>query len=191
VKKSKIYTRTGDKGETSLVSGTRTIKSDLRIDMYGEVDELNSRLGWAISLMIGKADYQRTVERLESIQGSLFDLGSNLACEEIKRVEWKLPQVEDKVIAMLEAEIDEMDDMLSPLKNFILPGGDQRAAAIHLCRTCARAVERRMVDFFHETGEELPINGLVFINRLSDYFFTLARWINHVEGVSETAWKPS
>jgi cob(I)alamin adenosyltransferase len=191
VKKSKIYTRSGDKGETSLVSGTRTRKSDLRISMYGEVDELNSRIGWVLSLLRLSQDYQRVVERLERIQSSLFDLGSNLACEEVKRTEWKLPQVTAQNVLDLESDIDEMDQVLEPLKNFILPGGHQRSAAIHLCRTCTRSVERRMVDFKLETGEELPENGPEFINRLSDYFFVLARWINKKEGVIETPWKPS
>lgn len=191
MKKSKIYTRSGDKGETSLVSGTRTRKSDLRINMYGEVDELNSRIGWAVSLLRGHEEYQRIVERLERIQSSLFDLGSNLACEEIKRSEWKLPQVTPENVSVLEADIDEMDLILEPLKNFILPGGHQRASAIHLCRTSARAVERKMVDFKLEIGEELPENGLEFINRLSDYFFVLSRWINKQERVLETPWKPS
>lgn len=191
MKKSKIYTRSGDKGETSLVSGTRTRKSDLRISMYGEVDELNSRIGWALSLLRSSADYQRVVERLERVQSSLFDLGSNLACEEVKRTEWKLPQVTAQNVLDLESDIDEMDQVLEPLKNFILPGGHQRSAAIHLCRTCTRSVERRMVDFKLETGEELPENGLEFINRLSDYFFVLARWLNKNEGVIETPWKPN
>lgn len=191
MKKSKIYTRSGDKGETSLVSGTRTRKSDLRITMYGEVDELNSRIGWALSLLRSSADYQRVIERLERVQSSLFDLGSNLACEEVKRTEWKLPQVTPQNVIDLEADIDEMDLVLEPLKNFILPGGHQRASAIHLCRTCTRSVERKMVDFKLETGEELPENGLEFINRLSDYFFVLARWINKNEGITETAWKPN
>lgn len=191
MKKSKIYTRSGDKGETSLVSGTRTRKSDLRISMYGEVDELNSRIGWALSLIRGSTEYQSVVERLERIQSSLFDLGSNLACEEIKRTEWKLPQVTAENVQALENDIDEMDLVLEPLKNFILPGGHQRGAAIHLCRTSARSVERKMVDFKLEIGEELPDNGLEFINRLSDYFFVLSRWINKQEGVLETPWKPS
>lgn len=191
MKKSKIYTRSGDKGETSLVSGTRTRKSDLRIAMYGEVDELNSRIGWALSLLRSSPDYQRVVERLERVQSSLFDLGSNLACEEVKRTEWKLPQVTAQNVLDLEIDIDEMDQVLDPLKNFILPGGHQSSAAIHLCRTCTRSVERRMVDFKLETGEELPENGLEFINRLSDYFFVLARWLNKNEGVIETPWKPS
>lgn len=191
MKKSKIYTRSGDKGETSLVSGTRTRKSDLRISMYGEVDELNSRIGWALSLLRSSPDYQRVIERLERVQSSLFDLGSNLACEEVKRTEWKLPQVTTQNVIDLELDIDEMDLVLEPLKNFILPGGHQRSAAIHLCRTCTRSVERRMVDFKIETGEELPDNGLEFINRLSDYFFVLARWLNKNEGVIETPWKPN
>lgn len=191
MKKSKIYTRSGDQGETSLVSGTRAKKSDLRINMYGEVDELNSRIGWAISLIRATGKYQKVANRLETIQSSLFDLGSNLACEEAKRSEWKLPQLKMENVLALENDIDEMDQQLEPLKNFILPGGHSIAAAIHLCRTSSRSVERNIVEFHHETGEGLPSLGLEFVNRLSDYFFVLSRWINKSESVIETPWKPN
>ena len=186
--KSKIYTFTGDKGETGLVSGTRVSKADERIDLYGEVDELNTRLGYVVALMREKKDYSREINFLESIQSSLFDLGSNLAIEAHKRAEWKLPFVSADAIESLENEIDWMDAGLDPLKNFILPGGTLLAAATHLCRTNARSVERKMVAFSQHTGETLPENGLKFVNRLSDYFFVLARSINKKHGQAEPQW---
>jgi len=191
VSKSKIYTFTGDNGETGLVSGTRVSKSDERIAMYGEVDELNSRLGYVVALMRAEKDYSREINFLESIQSALFDLGSNLAIEAEKRAEWKLPTLTAQTLETLEGEIDWIDAGLDPLKNFILPGGTVLAAAIHLCRTSARCVERKMVAFELSTGEELPAQGLKYVNRLSDYFFVLARSINKKNGQSESLWQPS
>jgi len=191
VKKSKIYTRTGDSGETGLVSGTRTPKSDARIMLYGEVDELNSRIGQLVSSLRSSSMFVQEMAFLEEIQSSLFDLGSNLACEADKRNEWKLPQVSPSIISKMEDSIDFMDAGLEPLKNFILPGGHETASFAHLCRTSSRTVERMMVNYQHESNEELPTNGLVFLNRLSDYFFVLARWLNKKNGMGETTWKPS
>ena len=191
MKKSKIYTKTGDDGETSLVSGTRTLKSNERIVLYGEVDELNSRIGVLVASLRTDSQFKAQVEFLEEIQSGLFDLGSNLACEAEKRSEWKLPQVATGVVQKIESKIDQMDDELDPLKNFILPGGHISAAQAHLCRTSCRAVERMLVSYQKETGEVLPDNGLSFINRLSDYFFVLSRWINKKMSFGETAWKPS
>ena len=188
--KSKIYTFTGDKGQTGLVSGSRVSKADLRIDLYGEVDELNSRLGYVVALMRVGKDFSRDISFLETIQSALFDLGSNLACEAEKRSEWKLPSITAAGVQQLEAEIDWIDAGLPVLKNFILPGGTPVAAAIHLCRTSARSVERRLVLFNEDTGEALPENGLQYINRLSDYFFVLARSVNKRQGLSEPLWVP-
>lgn len=187
--KSKIYTFTGDTGSTGLVSGTRVSKSDERISLYGEVDELNSRIGLVISFMRKEKDYAREINFLEEIQASLFDLGSNLAIESGKRAEWKLPTVSADRVKQLEAEIDWMDAGLDPLKNFILPGGTIVASSIHLCRTSARTVERKMVGFAQNTGEEMPEHSLKFVNRLSDYFFVLARSVNKQMGQTETPWK--
>ncbi len=191
MKKSKIYTRTGDAGETGLVSGTRTPKSDARIMLYGEVDELNSRIGQLVSSLRSSSQFPEEMAFLEEIQSSLFDLGSNLACEADKRADWKLPQVSINIVSRMEDSIDFMDAGLEPLKNFILPGGHESASLAHLCRTSSRSVERLMVNYQHETKEVLPINGLVFLNRLSDYFFVLARWLNKKNGIGETSWKPS
>lgn len=188
--RSKIYTKTGDKGETGLVSGTRTLKSDPRIDLYGEVDELNSRIGLLVCELSEIKGYEAQRYFLEKVQCSLFDLGSNLACEADKRDEWKLPQVTAQNVLDLESAIDEMDKTLEPLKNFILPGGHRTAAQAHLCRTSSRSVERQLVEYFNLTQEALPPYSIEFLNRLSDYFFILARWLNKQNGRGETIWKP-
>lgn len=189
MKKSNIYTRTGDKGETGLVSGTRTLKSDTRIDMYGDLDELNSRVGVVVSLLSDQPELKDIKKHLEDIQCSLFDLGSNLACEANKRDEWKLPQISQNTVVLLEDKIDQMESELNSLKNFILPGGHFIASQVHLCRTCSRCVERKMVDFMTVRKEPLPENSLIFMNRLSDYFFVLARYINKHFQINETPWK--
>lgn len=187
MKKSKVYTRTGDEGKTGLVSGNRILKSDSRIDLYGEVDELNSRIGFAASLM---DKFSTEVSFIHIIQSALFDLGSNMACEFENRSKYKLPQITESLIKDIEAEIDRMDADVEPLKNFILPGGSQASAALHLARTGARNVERKLVLYKEETQEELPDYSLIFVNRLSDYFFVLARYVGKIQNVDEISWKP-
>lgn len=186
MKKSKIYTKTGDSGETGLVSGNRIIKSDLRIDLYGELDELNSRVGFSCSLL---KDHPEEVQFLQIIQSALFDLGSNMACEFENRSKFNLPQLDQQLIDSMEQRIDRMDKELPVLKNFILPGGSQVVSSIHLARTCTRTVERKLIYYEHLTSEELPVLSIVFLNRLSDYFFVLARYINHLEKGKEITWK--
>lgn len=190
MKKSKIYTKTGDQGETGLVSGNRTRKSDSRIDLYGELDELNSRIGLSCSQLSLDLEFQQTVNFLHHIQSAIFDLGSNLACEVENRAKFNLPQISDEFIGDLEQEIDRLDHELAPLKNFILPGGTVVASSIHLCRTNARTVERKLLHYFETTKEDLPVNSVIFLNRLSDYFFVLARYVNKMKSVEEIAWKP-
>lgn len=190
MKKSKVYTRTGDQGETALVSGKRISKSDLRIDLYGELDELNSRIGFTCSYLAGELELQQILHFLHHIQSAIFDLGSNLACETENREKFKLPQIADEFITDLELEIDKLDSELVPLKNFILPGGTIIASSLHLCRTNARKVERKLINYHLISKEELPANSIVFLNRLSDYFFVLSRYVNKVKKVSETEWKP-
>jgi cob(I)alamin adenosyltransferase len=185
MKKSKIYTKTGDSGETGLVSGNRIIKSDLRIDLYGELDELNSRVGFTCSLL---HQYQNELRFLQMIQSALFDLGSNMACEFENRTKFNLPQLDLKLIEALEQQIDIMDKELPVLKNFILPGGSLVVSSIHLARTCTRTVERKLIHYQHLTSEELPVLSIVFLNRLSDYLFVLARHINYSEGGKEITW---
>jgi cob(I)alamin adenosyltransferase len=189
--KSKIYTKSGDLGETSLVSGTRRPKSDARIDLYGEIDELNSRVGYACALLAREKDFAPQLALLQQIQSALFDLGSNVACEAATRAQFKLPSMSPKLINQLEQQMDVMDAALPELKNFILPGGSHAAAAVHLCRTSTRTVERKLVAFAHTSGEELPEFALQFLNRLSDYFFVLARHLNYARSIPETQWKGS
>lgn len=190
MKKSKVYTKTGDQGTTGLVSGSRILKSDSRIDLYGELDELNSRVGYSSSLLAPDLKFNQVVSFLQHIQSALFDLGSNLACEVENRKKYNLPQISDEFVAEIELEIDRMDNELPPLKNFILPGGSQAASSLHICRTGARNVERKLVLYYETTKEELPLNSTVFLNRLSDYFFVLARYVNKQLLVDEISWKP-
>ena len=186
MKKATIYTRTGDLGTTGLVGGTRIKKNDPRIHLYGEVDELNSCIGLAISFLTN--DFEKNF--LYEIQSSLFDLGSNLACEKEMRTKFRLPQIKDALIEKLEKEIDQMDSLLPSLKTFILPGGSHEASAFHVCRTVCRKVERKMVDFSDQHSKEIPESALRFINRLSDYFFTLARYTNYIKKIEEINWIP-
>lgn len=187
MKKASVYTRTGDKGQTGLVSGNRISKADLRIDLYGDLDELNSRVGFICSLL--NKESLPEVKFLYSLQSALFDLGSNMACEYENRSKYNLPQITEAFIQEMEHEIDRMDQALEPLKNFILPGGTMAASSVHLARTCARSVERKLVHYNELTQEELPILSLIFLNRLSDYFFILARYINKLEKGEEITWK--
>jgi cob(I)alamin adenosyltransferase len=184
MKKAVVYTRTGDSGSTALVSGTRLRKSQDRIGLYGETDELNSFLGLAISLLDNSFDKVF----LHKIQSSLFDLGSNLACENEKRLTFKLPQIEEKFILEIEKEIDKMDAVLPELKSFILPGGSEAASAFHVCRTICRRFERSLVAFRDSSPNEVTEIDLKFINRLSDYLFILARFVNLKLKQNEIFW---
>lgn len=186
MKKAAVYTRTGDKGMTSLVGGTRISKSDSRIDLYGEVDELNSHIGVAVAFL------PETINRLflQRIQSVLFDLGSNLACEPDKRLVYKLPLITAEFIAEMEREIDTMDEALEKLTHFVLPGGHKSAAYFHVCRTVARRIERKMIDFNLQHPDDLSQESLTLMNRLSDYFFEISRYINFTESISEIKWIP-
>lgn len=188
-KKSSVYTKMGDNGETGLVGGTRISKADDRIDLYGEVDELNSWLGIAITHMDSSV-FKEEILYLEKIQCLLFDLGSNLACEAEKRKKFKLPNLTEQMISQLEEQIDVLDSKCPKLTNFILPGGSQSAANLHVCRTVCRKIERKMTLFKRLHQEELPIHAAPFMNRLSDFFFVLARAVNVKLGVEEKVWKP-
>ncbi len=189
--KSKVYTKSGDKGQTSLVGGQRVDKSDLRIDLYGDVDELNSHVGVVTSLLQDNSQYKLEVDHLVRIQSMLFDLGSNLACESQQRADFKLPQIKSSAIDELEDQMDRMDEICPTLKSFVLPGGAPAAAALHICRTVCRRVERKLISFKKENGEaEAPVLGAEFLNRLSDYFFVLSRYINTVEKKTEVIWVP-
>ncbi len=183
--KSNVYTRGGDKGETSLVSGDRILKSDDRIDLYGEVDELNSFIGLADSYLNEQLSEKFKLNRI--IQSALFDLGSKLACEEEFWEKYKLPDINSELIGKIETAIDEMDSKLEKLKNFILPGGAKAASVLHICRTVCRRIERKLVAF-QRNGNQVPNHSLEFMNRLSDYFFVQARYVNYLTKTEEIPW---
>jgi cob(I)alamin adenosyltransferase len=183
VKLTRIYTKGGDKGLTSLGSGQRVAKHDPRVDAYGEVDEANAAIGMARLHTKGEADAM-----LARIQNDLFDLGADLCTPEgeAKRGEQALRIVASQV-ERLEREIDAMNADLEPLKSFILPGGSEAAAWLHLARTVARRAERRMT----QLAAEQPINpeAIKYINRLSDHLFVLARRLND-NGANDVLWVP-
>lgn len=185
----KVYTKTGDKGETGLVGGTRISKDDIRLEAYGDVDELNSHLGAVRSHMETAGRLKKEDEVLREVQNALFTLGSNLASESASRKKFKLPALDSAVTQRLETAIDDMEKELEPLKNFILPDGAPAAAAAHVARSVCRRVERRYVAFARAMPEELPQGGMELLNRLSDYLFVLARLINKIFDKKETIWK--
>ena len=182
--KSKIYTKGGDQGETSLVSGKRVSKSDQRIDLYGELDHLNSLVGLSLS----EIKDESLKIYFEKIQNNLFIMGSNMACELELREKYKLPSLSENCLAEMEEMIDLLDKDLPKLSNFILPGGSRAAGMIHLCRTTCRGIERKMAQFEKDV-ENMPKYYLAYLNRLSDLFFVAARFVNHETGVLEKVWK--
>lgn len=189
--KSKVYTKTGDKGQTGLVSGTRVSKGSERLSLYGDVDELNSHLGMLISLLRNENCLGDEADFIEEIQSKLFDLGSNLACEKENAEKYKLPQITEVYITKLEEHIDSLDKNLVPLKNFILPGGCIASSQAHICRTVCRRVERELVHFNDSNPDQLPSLSIEFLNRLSDYLFITARAINNELEVDEILWRKS
>jgi cob(I)alamin adenosyltransferase len=179
---TKIYTRKGDRGETSLGSRTRVSKNSARIQAYGEVDELNAFIGLAITNGL----CARLMEALPPIQNQLFHLGSDLAFPEDEKGEIEVPRVEKRHVDGLEVLIDELNDAVGPLENFILPGGTPGAAALHCARTVCRRAERRVVALMQQ--ESISEHTLSYLNRLSDALFVLARYENHDKGVKEPLW---
>ncbi len=177
----KIYTKTGDLGETALFGGRRVQKSHLRVDAYGTVDELNSYVGWLRDSVEGPA----LREMLAQIQHRLFTVGAHLASDPQKQL--PTPDLLPEDIEMLENAMDKMDAGLPPLRNFILPGGHPAVSVCHVCRTVCRRAERLVVAL-HETDVVEPI-VLQYLNRLSDYFFLLARQLAHDLGAEEVIWK--
>jgi cob(I)alamin adenosyltransferase len=176
----KIYTKTGDKGTTSLIYGTRVSKTDARVEAYGTCDETNSMIGLALSYLhgeyfTGKEDLQSTFHKIQTV---LFHVGAELATPAGKEVKWTLDQ---KDIDDLEKTIDAWDSALPQLTNFILPGGHQAGAALHVARTVARRAERHAV----EIGNEVNPLVLSYLNRLSDFLFVAARYVNMHLGAKE------
>lgn len=179
----KIYTKTGDKGTTALVSGKRISKSDLRIETYGTVDELNSFTGYLASLDID--DHSRKV--LTRIQSLLFTVGSNLALDE-KSEKYNLPEIKKEHTEFLEKEIDFMEQGLEPLTHFIIPGGDRRVGLTHVCRTVCRRSERLFVKLSLKEDTDSQIGN--FLNRLADFYFMMARKFMKDFNVEPVLWDP-
>ena len=172
---SKVYTRTGDAGETSLVGGARVSKASKRVDAYGDVDELNSLIGLARAYL----QHDEIDETLGLIQNDLFTLGADLASP----AEIEVPRIQTSFVETLEQLSDRFLAELEPLKEFILPGGSQAGATLHLARTVARRAERRVVQL--SQAEEVNDLTIVYLNRLSDLLFILARAVNRRDGVPE------
>ena len=176
----RIYTKTGDDGTTSLFGGQRVLKSDLRIESYGTVDELNSHLGWVVS----QHPDPLLTSHITRIQDLLFILGADLATPPDKSV--RIDRISEADVALLEGMIDELDGTLPSLKSFILPGGSVTAAGLHIARTVCRRAERLCVATHEE--EDLGDAVVHFLNRLSDFLFMLARWENQAAGIPDTPW---
>lgn len=169
MKKSLVYTKTGDKGVSSLVGGTRVSKTHIRLESYGTLDELNSHIGW-LSCEIKDKEHR---DFLLFLQHKLFDIGSYLATETESKPPDEGVIIKAKDIARIEEQIDKIDNTLPKLNRFVLPGGNEPAARAHICRAIARRAERNA----YRVAEEYPVTAevLIFLNRLSDYFFVLAR----------------
>ena len=180
----KIYTKTGDKGDTGLFGGGRVPKDDIRVTAYGDVDELNSVIG----IVRATAPTDLFDDLLASIQRDLFSLGGHLATPNPEKVKKALEKAElsPERVALFERTIDEADAELPPLKAFILPAGSPKAAALHLARTVCRRAERSVVTLARD--QETPEFFLIYINRLSDLLFALARVANKRAGVEDVTW---
>ena len=187
VKLNKIYTKTGDKGTTGLGTGERVPKFALRISAYGTVDEANSCVGLARLHLGGHPGVDLKLSR---IQNDLFDLGADLCVPDRgKKPDYEPLRIAESQVERLEAEIDEMNAELKPLKSFILPGGSPAAAALHLARTVSRRAEREMVELATLPGEPVSAAALKYINRLSDFLFVAGRYVND-RGKSDVLWVP-
>jgi cob(I)alamin adenosyltransferase len=181
----KIYTKTGDKGTTSLIGGTKVSKAHLRIEAYGTIDELNSYIGLCNDLL--SDTNSNTI--LPEVQDRLFTIGAALACDPEKETKMKIPDLKEEDIILLEKEIDKMDAVLPSMKSFILPGGHPAISHLHVARCICRRAERSCVRLESGNNEVEPIIQK-YLNRLSDYLFILARYTGHLLGVAEIPWKP-
>jgi cob(I)alamin adenosyltransferase len=184
----KIYTKTGDRGETGLFGGPRVRKDHIRVEAYGEVDELNSVLG-VTGTRLEAENLADLAHELRAIQADLFAIGANLAtpaAEQGGRASDHVPPFDASRIAQLEEQIDRADAELEPLRTFILPGGTEAAALLHVSRTVCRRAERRVVTLSRQAHIDAGIP--IYLNRLSDLLFMLARLVNHRGGRAEQAW---
>ena len=183
----KIYTKTGDDGTTGLLGGGRVRKSDPRIDCFGAIAELNATLGLCAVAAAAQQRGSSLSTQLAAIQSDLFTLGSHLAIAEGSGADKNLQPLEDAIVSRLEMEIDAADGQLPELRNFILPGGSELAARLHLARTVCRRAERLIVDF--SLDRPIPPVTLTYLNRLSDWLFVHARLANHLAAVADVTWR--
>lgn len=179
----KIYTKTGDKGQTGLIGGTKLSKGHIRIEAYGTVDELNAYIGLVADLV---PDY---ITELRHIQDRLFVIGSMLACDPEKDIKMTIPEIKEEDISFLEKRIDEMEKELPEMKSFILPGGHLHVSHIHIARTVCRRAERAVVRLSETDSKTSPL-VTKYLNRLSDYLFVLARYTGMQLKVEEIKWYP-
>ena len=180
----KIYTKTGDKGQTALIGGRRVSKADLRIDTYGTVDELNAWIG----LLRDQPVNAVRRDLLKEIQDRLFTIGSELATDPERTIKRALPAIKSEDVFLLEQEMDTMDTALPELQAFVLPGGHQSVSFCHLARTVCRRAERLVISL----NNQLPVDELIiqYLNRLSDYLFVLSRMMAQDLTVGEVVWEP-
>lgn len=181
----KIYTKTGDTGKTSLIGGTKVLKSHIRIESYGTVDELNSYIGLCNDLVTDP----HTNIILKEIQDRLFTIGSSLAADPDKEPLMKIPDLSDEDVSLLEKEIDRMMEVLPPMKSFILPGGHPTVSTLHIARCICRRAERLCVQLQEENMYVEPL-VIRYLNRLSDHLFALSRYAAHLLNAPEIPWVP-
>lgn len=179
----KIYTKTGDKGTTSLIGGTRLSKAHVRIDAYGTVDELNSYIG----MLRDQPVNEKRKDLLKEIQDRLFTMGSHLASESDQKKKI-LPDLTEEDIVLLENEMDQIDSKIPPLRAFVLPGGHQSVSFGHIARTVCRRAERAVIHL--QQGEEVELIVIRYLNRLSDYLFMLCRIMTYELEIEEVTWQP-
>ena len=181
---TRVYTRRGDRGDTDLVGGRRVAKDTPRIDAYGTVDELNAAIGVAVAQGLAP----RLAAVLPTIQNELFHLGSDLCFLEEDKATFKLPQIGASHVEALEHLIDELNEVVGPLENFVLPGGAPGAAALHVARTVCRRAERDAITL--QRHEPIGPYVIAYLNRLSDALFVMSRYENHQRNVAEPTWDP-
>lgn len=185
---NRIYTRQGDNGTTALGTGERRFKFDLRIEAYGTVDETNATVGMA--RLATETAFPLVDAMLLRIQNDLFDLGADLCTpDDGSKLEWEPLRIVASQVKRIEAEIDQLNGELKPLRSFVLPGGSHASAALHLARTVSRRAERLMVHLAQDPNEKVSEPALQYINRLSDFFFVASRWVNE-QGAKDVLWVP-
>lgn len=184
---NRIYTRTGDGGETALGSGERVSKAHLRIHAYGTVDETNAAVG---IVRLHTAGLQKLDTMLDRIQNELFDLGADLCVPDTgKDLGYEPLRILPTQYQRLETEIDELNAALKPLRSFVLPGGHPAAAHLHVARTICRRAERHVVELAAQDGEHVSAGAIAYVNRLSDFFFVASRWVNAMT-TGDVLWTP-